>query len=94
MSNPITTAYFTSGDVVTYHQSGQDVRDWVGDHSDALKNKTVSGDDLVTTWTSLNGLQTVDTHRVTGPPPEPDEIFIARHIAAYLAAMQTEPPKP
>lgn len=94
MSNPITTKTFSSGDVVTYHQSGQSQRDWVQDHTNALKNKTVTGDLLTTIWTSANGLQETATSREMGPPIETDDHFISRHAGDYTAALANENPTP
>jgi hypothetical protein len=91
VANSISTSGTTPQPLTTTHQSGQSVREWVGDHSTALANSTPTGDQLTTTWPSANGTITVTTNRVND---ESDATFIASHVNAYLLRMIEDPPVP
>lgn len=90
MSNPITTSG-TAPEVSTKCLPGEGPSSWVTRHNAAVQSATPTGNTLSTSWTSVNGRQTVSTTR---DPGETDEDFLLRHIHDYLVAMLEEPPVP
>lgn len=89
MSHTITTTGTTSGPIVTTHQSGESVRDWVERHNEAVGAQVPTGNLLVTEWTCEEGVQRVRTHR---NPGESDPAFVERHEVEYVTDMLGCPP--
>ena len=92
MAGKIKTTGTTNDPVETEHQSGQNTRQWVGDHSGSVAASTPSGNSLTTSWDCVeeggDGNDASDGKTTTlRQDGEADAEFLARHIYEYVLDM-------
>ncbi|MEO6711026.1 MAG: hypothetical protein ABI054_06865 [Planctomycetota bacterium] len=77
--------------MTTTRNIGESTTEWVPRHASDVQGATPSGNTLTTTYTSSQGVESVETIRL---PNETDAQFLKRHENDYLQTMASNPPIP